>query len=60
MKRNAKTYGILASAPAGTGFRFMPYFGAFFGVDFFIKNSSNNLHISELFILSHMGRLYAR
>ena len=48
MKRNAKTYGIPTSAPAGTGFCFMP----FLGVDFLAKNYSNNLHISELFIMS--------
>ena len=60
MTRNAKTYGIPASAPGGEGFPFMP----FFGVDFLMKNSSNNLHISELFLislsLSLIGRLYAR
>ena len=48
MTRNAKTYGIPASAPGGEGFPFMP----FLGVDFLAKNSSNNLHISELFIIS--------
>ena len=57
MTRNAKTYGIPASAPGGEGFPFMP----FLGVDFLMKNSSNNLHISELFFnLSLIGRLYAR
>ena len=53
MTRNAKTYGIPASAPGGEGFPFMP----FLGVDFLAKNSSNNLHISELSLsLSHILR----
>ena len=58
MTRNAKTYGIPASAPGGEGFPFMP----FLGVDFLMKNSSNNLHISELFFilsLSHRQTLRA-
>ena len=56
MKRNARIYGIPASAPGGEGFRFMP----FLDVDFPTKKSFNNLHISELFIISLIGRLYAR
>ena len=48
MKRNVITYnGMSVSAPTGTGFRFM----SFLDVDF-LKNLSNNLHVSKLFILS--------
>ena len=49
MERSVKTYnGMSVSAHAGTGFRFM----SSLAVDFLNKNTLNNLHISELFILS--------
>lgn len=44
-----ETYNeISASAPFGSGFHFMP----FPGIDFLKKNSSNYLHIRELFLIS--------
>ena len=39
-----------ASVPERTDFRFVP----FFDVCFRLKKVSNNLHISKLFILSHI------
>ena len=49
MKGNVNTYsGMAVAAPAGEGFRFMP----FWGVDLLKENLSNNLHFSKLFIFS--------
>ena len=49
MKGNVNTYsGMAVPAPAGEGFRFMP----FWGIDLLKENLSNNLHFSKLFIFS--------
>ena len=56
MKGNVNTYsGMAVAAPAGEGFRFMP----FWGVDLLKENLSNNLHTSKLFIFSSLSYLEA-